>query len=30
VSGGPPVKDLFAQDVGVADVLRELTQHLQL
>jgi hypothetical protein len=26
----PPVKDLFAQDVGVACVLREFTQHLQL
>ena len=30
LSVGPPVKDLFAQDVGVAGVLRQLTQHLQL
>jgi hypothetical protein len=28
VSAAPPVKDLFAQDVGVAGVLREFTQHL--
>jgi hypothetical protein len=30
VSVGPPVKDLLAQDVGMAGVLSKLSQYLQV